>query len=98
MTEEDSFISTILRGIQLIRSGSFNNCAIGDTTELVDLFLPILKANDVDFYINGHDHCLQRISSTESPLQFLTSGAGSKAWQGGYNSNKACLEFFYDGQ
>ncbi|KAF5192991.1 Purple acid phosphatase [Thalictrum thalictroides] len=37
----------------------------GDTTELVDLFLPILKANDVDFYINEHDHCLQRISSTE---------------------------------
>ncbi|PIA35975.1 hypothetical protein AQUCO_03400104v1 [Aquilegia coerulea] len=70
----------------------------GDTKELVDLLLPILKANDVDFYINGHDHCLQRISSNESPLQFLTSGGGSKAWQGGYNTNKAGLEFFYDGQ
>nr|DAD35849.1 TPA_asm: hypothetical protein HUJ06_006489 [Nelumbo nucifera] len=34
----------------------------GDTRELVKQLLPILKANDVDLYINGHDHCLEHIS------------------------------------
>ncbi|WP_369015077.1 metallophosphoesterase, partial [Klebsiella pneumoniae] len=31
----------------------------GNTVELVAKLLPILQANDVDLYINGHDHCLQ---------------------------------------
>nr|GEW75220.1 hypothetical protein [Tanacetum cinerariifolium] len=34
----------------------------GNTQELVDKLLPILQANEVD-YMNGHDHCLQQISS-----------------------------------
>ncbi|KAF5192440.1 Purple acid phosphatase [Thalictrum thalictroides] len=70
----------------------------GDTKELVDQLLPILEANDVDFYINGHDHCLEHLSSTESPIQFLTSGGGSKAWKGDFNNNKVGLEFYHDGQ
>lgn len=71
----------------------------GDTEELVDLLLPIMKANNVDFYMNGHDHCLEHISDTESPIQFLTSGAGSKAWRGDLkDQNKNGLKFFYDGQ
>uniref|UniRef100_A0A2P2JLX6 Purple acid phosphatase n=2 Tax=Rhizophora mucronata TaxID=61149 RepID=A0A2P2JLX6_RHIMU len=71
----------------------------GDTKELVEKLLPILKANNVDFYMNGHDHCLEHISDTESPLQFLTSGAGSKAWRGDIKeANPETLKFFYDGQ
>jgi tartrate-resistant acid phosphatase type 5 len=71
----------------------------GDTQELIKLLLPILKANNVDFYMNGHDHCLEHISDSESPIQFLTSGAGSKAWRGDVKStNKGGLKFFYDGQ
>lgn len=71
----------------------------GDTQELVDLLLPIMKANNVDFYMNGHDHCLEHISDTESPIQFLTSGAGSKAWRGDVkDQNRNGLKFFYDGQ
>ncbi|KAG5240559.1 purple acid phosphatase [Salix suchowensis] len=54
----------------------------GNTAELNLQLLPILQANNVDLYINGHDHCLEHISSSESPLQFLTSGGGSKAWRG----------------
>nr|AAF60317.1 putative purple acid phosphatase precursor [Phaseolus vulgaris] len=54
----------------------------GDTQELIRHLLPILEANDVDMYINGHDHCLEHISSTSSQIQFLTSGGGSKAWKG----------------
>ncbi|KAK9691801.1 hypothetical protein RND81_09G220900 [Saponaria officinalis] len=37
----------------------------GYTLELVQHLLPILKANNVDLYINGHDHCLQHISSSD---------------------------------
>ncbi|XP_074576769.1 purple acid phosphatase 17-like [Curcuma longa] len=70
----------------------------GDTIELQSLLLPILKENGVDFYINGHDHCLEQISSNDCPLQFLTSGGGSKAWRGILNPVSDKLEFFYDGQ
>ncbi|KAK8941307.1 Purple acid phosphatase 17 [Platanthera zijinensis] len=70
----------------------------GDTVELLDELLPILKENGVDLYINGHDHCLQHISSRGSQLQYLTSGGGSKAWRGTYVPNDDKLQFFYDGQ
>ncbi|AQK71916.1 Purple acid phosphatase 3 [Zea mays] len=70
----------------------------GDTEELLELLLPVLKDNGVDFYINGHDHCLEHISSRDSPLQYLTSRGGSKAWRGVFHPNKDKLRFFYDGQ
>ncbi|CAL5212470.1 unnamed protein product, partial [Lathyrus oleraceus] len=31
---------------------------------LLTHLLPILEANNVDIYMNGHDHCLEHISST----------------------------------
>ncbi|KAK7308605.1 hypothetical protein VNO77_42224 [Canavalia gladiata] len=71
----------------------------GDMLELVKHLVPILKANDVDMYMNGHDHCLQHISSKDSPLLYLTSGAGSKAWRGDVKENHSdVVKFFYDGQ
>ncbi|KAK9199707.1 hypothetical protein WN944_014899 [Citrus x changshan-huyou] len=71
----------------------------GDTQELIRHILPLLKTYDVDFYMNGHDHCLEHISDRESPIQFLTSGAGSKAWRGDIKEeNGDGLNFFYDGQ
>ncbi|XP_061988624.1 purple acid phosphatase 17-like [Rosa rugosa] len=76
----------------------------GDTQELIKHLLPILQANDVDFYMNGHDHCLEHISDIKSGIQFLTSGAGSKAWRGdmkneeGLNKQGQLVNFFYDGQ
>ncbi|PKI71721.1 hypothetical protein CRG98_007854 [Punica granatum] len=71
----------------------------GDTEELVKLLLPVLQANSVDFYMNGHDHCLEHISDKDSSIQFLTSGAGSKAWRGDIKDvNRKDLRFFYDGQ
>ncbi|XP_058213001.1 purple acid phosphatase 8-like [Rhododendron vialii] len=71
----------------------------GNTVELVAKLLPILQASDVDLYINGHDHCLQHISDSDSPLQFLTSGGGSKAWRGDVSWwNPAEMKFYYDGQ
>ncbi|KAK4371244.1 hypothetical protein RND71_010719 [Anisodus tanguticus] len=71
----------------------------GNTVELELQLLPILQANNVDFYLNGHDHCLEHISSSDSPLQFLTSGGGSKSWRGDVNWwNPNELKFYYDGQ
>ncbi|KAG8096860.1 hypothetical protein GUJ93_ZPchr0013g36374 [Zizania palustris] len=70
----------------------------GDTKELLQLLLPVLKVNGVDFYVNGHDHCLEHISSRDSPIQYFTSGGGSKAWRGAFQPNDDELQFFYDGQ
>lgn len=71
----------------------------GVTVELEKQLLPILEANDVDLYVNGHDHCLQHITSTDSDIQFITSGGGSQAWRGKINSWKPEeMKFYYDGQ
>ncbi|KAK4743012.1 hypothetical protein SAY87_001013 [Trapa incisa] len=71
----------------------------GNSDEVVAQLLPILQANDVDLYINGHEHCLQHISTSDSPIQFLTSGGGSKAWRGDVSwPNPEELKFYYDGQ
>ncbi|KAJ0037549.1 hypothetical protein Pint_22497 [Pistacia integerrima] len=71
----------------------------GNTHELALQLLPILQANDVDLYINGHDHCLEQISSTDSGIEFLTSGGGSKAWRGDVGWwNPKEMKFYYDGQ
>ncbi|KAJ7954477.1 Purple acid phosphatase [Quillaja saponaria] len=86
----------IVVGHHAIRSAGHH----GDTPELIEHLLPILKANEVDLYINGHDHCLEHISSKDSPIQYLTSGAGSKAWRGDVKIKNyhRDLKFFYDGQ
>ncbi|XP_031253461.1 purple acid phosphatase 17-like [Pistacia vera] len=83
-------------GHHAIRSAGFH----GETEELIQLLLPILKANNVDFYMNGHDHCLEHISSLDSPIQYLTSGGGSKAWRGDtkHEHYHDGMKFFYDGQ
>ncbi|KAM5547133.1 hypothetical protein ABKV19_001573 [Rosa sericea] len=47
----------IMIGHHTIRSTALH----GHTKELVEQLLPILEANDVDLYMNGHGHCLQHI-------------------------------------
>ncbi|CAI0458163.1 unnamed protein product [Linum tenue] len=85
----------IVVGHHAIRSAGHH----GDTEELIQHLLPILKANNVDLYVNGHDHCLEHISSHDSPIQYLTSGAGSKAWRGDTKKyDERVMKFFYDGQ
>ncbi|KAL5721773.1 acid phosphatase [Ranunculus cassubicifolius] len=70
----------------------------GDTIELVNQILPILERNSVDFYVNGHDHCLEHMCGTTSAVQFLTSGGGSKAWRGDIGLDRDGVKFYYDGQ
>ncbi|KAI4352073.1 hypothetical protein L6164_006359 [Bauhinia variegata] len=106
------YLSKLLEDLDLALKGSTANWKIvvghhtirsighhGDTIELKMQLLPILEANNVDMYINGHDHCLEHISSTTSQIQFLTSGGGSKAWKGDINKNNLDgVKFYYDGQ
>nr|GLL34607.1 purple acid phosphatase 17-like [Ipomoea trifida] len=84
----------IVIGHHAIRSAGHH----GDTKELVELLLPILRTYNVDLYMNGHDHSLEHISDDESPIQFMTSGAGSKAWRGDVTMDRKGVSFFYDGQ
>ncbi|TKY59770.1 Purple acid phosphatase 8 [Spatholobus suberectus] len=85
----------IVVGHHTIRSAGVH----GNTEELVKQLLPILEANNIDLFINGHDHCLQHISSLDSAIQFFTSGGGSKAWRGVMNWGKPEeMKFYYDGQ
>ncbi|XP_058731174.1 purple acid phosphatase 7-like isoform X2 [Vicia villosa] len=59
----------------------------------------LLKSNNVDAYINGHDHCLEHIIDKESGIQFLTSGGGSKAWRGDVRPwDQEELKLYHDGQ
>ncbi len=48
----------------------------GDTPDLIDRLLPVLKAHGVTAYINGHDHDLQHI--VRDGMDFVCTGAGSE--------------------
>ncbi|XLT89055.1 hypothetical protein HN873_010808 [Arachis hypogaea] len=86
----------IVVGHHTIRSAGFH----GNTLELQNLLLPILQENNVDLYINGHDHCLQHISSLES------YNNGYRWWVKGVEGCRELVEarrdevlmFYYDGQ
>jgi acid phosphatase len=47
----------------------------GDTPELVDRLLPLLKRHGVHLYFNGHDHDLQHQEA--GGIHFFCAGAGS---------------------
>ncbi|XP_027339900.1 purple acid phosphatase 3-like [Abrus precatorius] len=107
----EKYLSKLLKDLEIALKGSTANWKIvvahhpirsighhGDTQELKKQLLPILEANNVDMYINGHDHCLEHISSTSSQIQYLTSGGGSKAWKGDIQDNRDGAKFYYDGQ
>lgn len=46
----------------------------GNTKELVEHLLPILKKYNVDFYLSGHDHDLEFIRKDD--INFIVSGTG----------------------
>ncbi|KAK7398779.1 hypothetical protein VNO78_09952 [Psophocarpus tetragonolobus] len=108
----ERYLSKLLKGLEMALKDSTANWRIvvghhpvrsighhGDTQELIRKLLPIIEANNVDMYINGHDHCLEHISSTNSQIQFLTSGGGSKAWKGDIDKDgRDGIKFYYDGQ
>jgi acid phosphatase len=50
-----------------------------DQPDLIARLDPILRANDVKIYINGHDHNLQVVQV--NGLTYVTNGAGSETYQ-----------------
>eukprot|EP00246_Nothoceros_aenigmaticus_P002268 TRINITY_DN1309_c0_g1_i1.p1 TRINITY_DN1309_c0_g1~~TRINITY_DN1309_c0_g1_i1.p1 ORF type:complete len:364 (-),score=31.30 TRINITY_DN1309_c0_g1_i1:77-1168(-) len=73
--------------------------AHGNTDDVAKFVDPLLKAYDVDLYINGHDHSLQDIKSQDSKLRYITSGGGSKAWKNSRTPDaENGTQFYYDGQ
>ncbi|XWS34365.1 hypothetical protein CRYUN_Cryun21dG0033000 [Craigia yunnanensis] len=72
---------------------------LGIMATLIKFLLPILEANNVDLYINGHDHCFDHIANLDSSIQYLTSGGGSKAWRGDLKlHDNHAVKLVYDGQ
>ncbi|KAI3975294.1 hypothetical protein MKX01_033534 [Papaver californicum] len=58
-----------------------------------------LRENNVDLYINGHDHCLQHISSTKRKVKHLKRGFGILSTSVPFvQKEKEGLEFYHDGQ
>jgi acid phosphatase len=49
----------------------------GDTVELIETILPLLREHKVQAYFNGHDHDLQHLQA--GALNFFCSGAGSQS-------------------
>ncbi|OIW20766.1 hypothetical protein TanjilG_21988 [Lupinus angustifolius] len=108
----EKYLSNLLKDLEIALRDSISKWKIvvghhpvrsighhGNTEELNRHLLPIFEANNVDMYINGHDHCLEHISSTRSQIQYLTSGGGSKAWKGDIDDNNTDgVKFYYDGQ
>lgn len=50
----------------------------GNTAELVNNLLPMLKKANVDMYLCGHDHTLQHMQESKNGIQFWLSGNGAK--------------------
>jgi acid phosphatase len=48
----------------------------GDTTELIESILPLLREHGVQVYFNGHDHDLQHLMAGD--INLFCSGAGSQ--------------------
>ncbi|KAL3692916.1 hypothetical protein R1sor_006567 [Riccia sorocarpa] len=72
----------------------------GDTQEVVEKVLPILKDNKVDLYINGHDHCLEHVKRDDSDIHFVTTGGGSRSWNGKFAKDvqaRSEAKLYYDG-
>lgn len=63
----------LVAGHHTLRSGGSGH---GDTPEIVEHVLPLLKRHRVAAYINGHDHDLQHIRA--DGLDYLCCGAGSE--------------------
>ena len=50
----------------------------GNTPDLGENLLPLLRAYDVDVYLCGHDHTLQHLAEAANATQYFVSGNGAK--------------------
>ena len=50
----------------------------GNTADLDEHLLPLLRLYDVDMYLCGHDHTLQHLQEAANTTQYFVSGNGAK--------------------
>jgi len=61
----------------------------GNTPDLDTNLLPLLRQNNVDFYLCGHDHNLQHLHESPTTTQYFVSGNGAK--RGSYSPTAQSL-------
>jgi len=61
----------------------------GNTNELINNLLPMMKKANVDMYLCGHDHTLQHMQESKKSILFFLSGNGAK--RGSYTPIKQSL-------
>ena len=54
----------------------FSNSNHGDTKELIRDWEPLFRRHKLDFFICGHDHCVQHLEVAGHPTSFIVSGGG----------------------
>ena len=54
----------------------FSNSTHGDTKELIRDWEPLFRRHKLDFFICGHDHCVQHLEVEGHPTSFIVSGGG----------------------
>ena len=61
----------------------------GGSLTLQEEVLPIMKANNVDFYLSGHDHNQQHWVTRSDPtgIEHITTGAGGRSLYGEDDEN-----------
>ena len=61
----------------------------GGSETLQEKILPIMKRNNVDFYLTGHDHNQQHWVTKGDPrgIEHITTGAGGESQYAKYNHN-----------
>jgi len=54
----------------------FSNSNHGDTPELLRDWEPLFRKHKLDFFLCGHDHCVQHLEAEGHPTTFIVSGGG----------------------
>lgn len=73
----------VVVGHHMIRSHG----GYGDQQVMIDRIKPILDSNNVDLYMNGHDHDLQYIKNPADKFYCLISGGGAGERDTGYGEH-----------
>ncbi len=67
----------------------------GDTSSMIENVLPILKDNEVDLVLSGHDHDKQVIDHPDDDILYVVSGAGSRLRDTSQGENSLFAESSY---
>src|SRR5205085_385821 len=56
---------------------SYTNATVhADDEQLKKDWLPLFEAHELDFYLTGHNHCMEHVWNAESKVTFFVAGGG----------------------